>query len=520
MSMFIGKILEKTNTNEIQFVSRSHFKGSFVEIKMEHLNTEARIIAEITSKEVVNPYFERPSTINYLKEEDESIKNYSLYLVKAKPLALFNDGKIEEVNFPPLPGSNVFEAQDSDILKALRLPSEGMEIGVLKGHNLPLKISYIDCFKTHISIVGQTGSGKSYFAAKLALELVKIKQKVKNPKDIAIPIIFDTSGEYSKDYIIPSDHSQVGLILSAITIGEHHFPILNESHLWLLNEIYEIDYKLENEILKLLNGQAQKELENDLNKKQQVGIFETSSLKDLEEISTSKISSTKQLANVLEKYISLHNKLNPKDNITPPYGVLSKLRKINLKIKKSDDIDFVHELSNGIVVDLSKQDDLIERQIAIKLFLYEILEAARLKKLNRRLVIFLDEAHNYVPSVYNSLCKDEILRVAREGRKYGLTLCLISQRPRWVDPTALSQCGNVFIFRIQNSDDQKHIFNSASLPDSIQKINIARLETGEMLIAGDVVYNPLICSVSDIDLSFIPGERKRLKENILNRPGA
>lgn len=124
-----------------------------------------------------------------------------------------------------------------------------------------------------------------------------------------------------------------------------------------------------------------------------------------------------------------------------------------------------------------------------------------------------------MPSVYKSFCKEEILRLAREGRKYGITLCLISQRPRWVDPTALSQCGNLFIFKIQNSDDKKYIFDSASLPDSIRDINIAKFKMGEMIITGDVVNQPVYCVVSPIDTDFISLSANKNKERVMKKSG-
>jgi len=155
------------------------------------------------------------------------------------------------------------------------------------------------------------------------------------------------------------------------------------------------------------------------------------------------------------------------------------------------------------------------RQITMLLFLRQLYEAARAKKLKSKIVLFIEEAHNYVPSVYKSFCKEEILRLAREGRKYGITLCLISQRPRWVDPTALSQCGNIFIFRIQNTDDKKHIFDSASLPDTLKDINIAKFKTGEMIITGDVVNYPINCLVSQLDNDFISSESDRIKDKYI-----
>jgi hypothetical protein len=143
------------------------------------------------------------------------------------------------------------------------------------------------------------------------------------------------------------------------------------------------------------------------------------------------------------------------------------------------------------------------------IFLRQIYDYAKSNKSRNKILLFIDEVHNYAPSVYKSFCKDEILKIAREGRKYGLMLCLISQRPRWVDPTALSQCGNIFIFRIQNSDDKNNLFNSVALPDKTINANISKFNRGEALVCGDIVNNPLICSVAEIDESFLNEESKR-----------
>jgi hypothetical protein len=87
-------------------------------------------------------------------------------------------------------------------------------------------------------------------------------------------------------------------------------------------------------------------------------------------------------------------------------------------------------------------------------------------------------------------------------------LCLLSQRPRRVDPTALSQCGNTFIFKIQNADDKKHIFDSISLPDRLLNASIARFNVGESMVCGDIVNSPMLCTITEIDNSFLNSEIK------------
>jgi len=511
----LGKVLEKADSDLFQFVSTKYFHNRFVKVRMNHISENTRIIGEIISIESVNPYFEKPTIIRYVEEQDEDIALQSLYLAKVKPLALIQNGQPKEVDFPPSPGSNVFKADESDIRLALDLEEKGIDIGYLKGSNLPFKISPGKLLRTHISILGQTGSGKSYLAAKIATEFLKLRPYADVPSQIAVPIIFDSSGEYSGGYDL-GGQKELSLIMKTISIGEHHFPLLNEKYLSLFYDIYSIDEKQESELRVWLSSATDINPITEIKQGSQQSLLKQQDVKHLiEEFCQLRINSTKQFANNLEDYIKKHNKLQPTEKFSIPYNAISKMRKYNLKVKKTDDMDIIEQLSNGLIVNLSDQDNYDERQITMLLFLRQLYEAAKAKKLNSKIVLFIEEAHNYVPSVYKSFCKEEILRLAREGRKYGIILCLISQRPRWVDPTALSQCGNIFIFRIQNSDDKKHIFDSVSLPDALKDINIAKFKTGEMITTGDVVNHPMNCLVSQIDNNFVSLQRGRIKDKYM-----
>ncbi len=77
--------------------------------------------------------------------------------------------------------------------------------------------------------------------------------------------------------------------------------------------------------------------------------------------------------------------------------------------------------------------------------------------------VVCEEAHRYVPanpSAGFEPCKRAIAKIAKEGRKYGASLCIVTQRPAEIDPTILSQCNTVFALRMSNDKDQ-HIVQSA-----------------------------------------------------------
>lgn len=109
--------------------------------------------------------------------------------------------------------------------------------------------------------------------------------------------------------------------------------------------------------------------------------------------------------------------------------------------------------------------------------------------------LFCDEAHLYIPERAGRDGVDDISvgifeRIAKEGRKYGVGLVVISQRPSEVNRTVLSQCNNVIAMRLTNGDDQSVI--RRLLPDSLGGFGdlLPVLDVGEALVVGDASLLP------------------------------
>ncbi|WP_058555213.1 ATP-binding protein [Thiohalocapsa sp. ML1] len=118
------------------------------------------------------------------------------------------------------------------------------------------------------------------------------------------------------------------------------------------------------------------------------------------------------------------------------------------------------------------------------------------------IALFCDEAHLYIPERASSASADEISvgifeRIAKEGRKYGVGLVVISQRPSEVNRTVLSQCNNVIAMRLTNGDDQSVI--KRLLPDSLGGFGdlLPVLDIGEALVVGDASLLPTRVVVSE-----------------------
>jgi DNA helicase HerA-like ATPase len=111
------------------------------------------------------------------------------------------------------------------------------------------------------------------------------------------------------------------------------------------------------------------------------------------------------------------------------------------------------------------------------------------------IALFCDEAHLYIPERQSSgggeaFAVDAFERIAKEGRKYGIGLVVISQRPSEVNRTVLSQCNNLVAMRLTNGDDQNVV--RRLLPDSLGGFSdlLPVLDTGEALVVGDASLLP------------------------------
>ncbi len=166
---------------------------------------------------------------------------------------------------------------------------------------------------------------------------------------------------------------------------------------------------------------------------------------------------------------------------------------------------------NNILKDKSNQITIID----MSLLSYEVLEtitgligrlildfASRIEDRGKfPLVLVLEEAQNYIPEINRkdrvSISKKVFERIAREGRKYGISLVVSSQRPSELSKTVLSQCNSFLIHRLQNPDDQKYIRQlvSAANEDILSQLPI--LPQQHAIVMGDAVRTPVQVKIND-----------------------
>jgi hypothetical protein len=373
-------------------------------------------------------------------------------------------------------------------------------------------------FQRHAVIVGSTGSGKSWCVAKLIEQIAKLP--------MANSILFDIHGEYSGP-----DFKEVGI---------HHLKIANPADLGksgnLENNVLMLPYWLltYEEMLAMLLDRS------DSNAPNQAMIFSKTvfNAKEnyLESIGDTTFSGNitidspvpYKITDVLQKIEELDEQMIPgaktgSEKQGPFNGKMTRfIQRLQAKIEDkrlgfmfqiSDDelhIDWMTKLceclmhgsdcketKNGVkIIDFSEvPSDVLPLVIGLVARLVFSVQQWTATESRHPICLFCDEAHLYIPEKTNQDSASELglknfERIAKEGRKYGVSLTVISQRPAEVNRTVLSQCNNFIALRLSNAEDQaviKKLFpdNLAGLTDMLPILDI-----GEALIVGDASLLP------------------------------
>lgn len=158
--------------------------------------------------------------------------------------------------------------------------------------------------------------------------------------------------------------------------------------------------------------------------------------------------------------------------------------------------DWVGGVNPITILDLSGAPSSVLNELigALLRILYDSLFWAR--KLpdggrERPLLVVLEEAHAYLSKENSGTAARAVKRIAKEGRKYGVGMMVVSQRPSEIDSTILSQCGTFFAMRLTNDTDRGHITGAAS--DNLKGLfeMLPILRTGEAIIVGEAVSLPV-----------------------------
>lgn len=379
----------------------------------------------------------------------------------------FRESKVlKNIRTPFSNDAKIEVAKDSFIEKTVGLNTNDDDyIGMLE-HHKDLKIS-LDLKKTitkHMAILAKSGAGKSYTVGVILEEVIK--------KNIPI-VILDPHSEYSS-IKYPNTNKKDIERLEKLGLKPQGF----------LNQIkeYSPDTKVNMQcepitldIARLKPQDLMESLPQKLSPAQQSLIFNV-------------LSTLNNRVNFDELIFHISNEeSNSKWSLIT---LLETLKKLNIYSTNPTPLNKIVKHKQVSIISLKGVEPYVQETFVAGL-LKDLFEARKKEEIPPFLLV-LEEAHNFCPERGMGETKSsKIIRtLAGEGRKFGVGLCVISQRPAKVDKNVVSQCTTQILLKITNPNDIKSVISSSEGVDSDSENEIQKLNIGTCLLTG-VIDIPL-----------------------------
>ncbi|MCD6409199.1 MAG: ATP-binding protein [Candidatus Verstraetearchaeota archaeon] len=356
-----------------------------------------------------------------------------------------------------------------------------IRLGVLRSkHDVEVRVNVDAVLSKHLAILGSTGSGKSNTVAVLIDRVVSIGGQV---------LVVDSHGEYvnlelAQGEVLPVQAKINPLqiapsMLADILIAE---PAPEQRRL-LRRAIREVN-KLYNDFLRGGMQAARSE-----------GMIKAFIEQAEGEIQVEDCDYLKTLYGYLLREMMTQNNKREQERYEK---VLSKLEDDMVEfgdiisLEASDPTALLHP-GRAVILDVSEMPQK-GRDEVVSHVAYQLLRRAARREILPTLLI-VEEAHLYLATNLNTRAKRSLEKIAREGRKYGVGLVIVSQRPRGIDPNVLSQVNSICVLRIRQPEDQRHIKESSEWFTEDMYSALPTLETGESVLLGEWVKMPVAVKI-------------------------
>jgi len=356
-----------------------------------------------------------------------------------------------------------------------------VRIGVLRSHrDVEVKVNVDAILSRHLAVLGSTGSGKSNLVAVLVDRIASLGGQV---------IIIDSHGEYSDMDFASKDVEPVHfkakinplkvspMVLASTLIPEAAATKQRNLLRKAIRELNSLYTKSGSE-----RAEAEKkiaELVQKADKELEVEVEDTSGRRYL-----------KALYALVMKMRDSSSSSVRRDVFD---SILLKLEKsiVEYDVYSTDVVDPVDLLKPATVVDVdvSLLPDAARDEV-VSYICRQVLQRAMTGKLLPTLIV-VEEAHLYVRSDSDSAAKQAIERIAREGRKYGVGLVIVSQRPKGIDPNVLSQMNSLCVLKIVQPEDQAYVKQYSEWMTDEMLAALPTLERGEAILLGEWVRMPV-----------------------------
>lgn len=475
---------------------------------------------------------------------DEKKASGRTFVIEANPLGIIeNDSFTRGGDSLTIPPTKVLPAKKQDIEAIFNVSIKKDEkfyfSKLVQDLTINTPVNGNKFFNKHFAIVGSTGSGKSHTVTKVLQNAINAKLGQYDGLNNSHIVLFDIHGEYKEafpganhinsqnikipywlfdsdelaDLFIESNednsHNQVSQFRYAVTENKKkENPTLPKDKIYFdsplrfkIDEVITYIKNMNNELINKKNNRYPTTKSGEVVKNRIPKYFECDL--EFEKVSSDYVNGpyTGDFERFILRLETIRN--NPRLQF-----LFNDVESLRLEDILRQFIGYTKsELSNISIIDLSgipfEVLSITVSLISRILFEYGYYYKRLLMNdvdCETPLLLVYEEAHKYVPKsslVKYRASKTAIERIAKEGRKYGVTLGIISQRPSEISETIFSQCNNFVAMRLTNPDDQNYV--KRLLPDSLGNLTdtLPSLKTGEALLIGDAVALPSIVKIDE-----------------------
>ena len=491
----LGVVIGVTNTGYVLFEGKEPIGlGEYVIIT---INDNKKILGVVESCLIKSDALEDIS--NYQEALESKIvaeinkrdKSFKINVKILGLLDLLKQSKVILPEIPPLPGTEVFRANKEDLKEIFNPEDESwLKIGtLLRNSYVNVKINVNKLATRHLGILAMTGMGKSNLVSIIAKAISEIPGTM---------VIFDYHDEYR--FLNGDNINFVQAQINPRLLTAEKFA-----------EVIEIrdNADIQNSILL-------KAFDNDDLKKKIEDNFWDNLENNIKEIGIKEKRFTTSAERVLDKIKEARRRF---DNILIPnsFDPVSHIKEGKLNIINL--IEFTEKQAN-VAIAFYLESILYQRKISKTKNTQSKNNIEKQILFHSPIIVVIEEAHVFIPKNENTDTKYIASKVAREGRKFGVGLVIVSQRPRALDPNVLSQMGSLSIMKIVQQEDQSQIWSTSEAINAKIIEQLPSLNPGEALFVGQWVNLPSFIKIDEIkerSMGKDPEPVKEWKNTLINR---
>ncbi|CAJ37871.1 ATP-binding protein [Methanocella arvoryzae] len=476
-------VVRDVEENEITFVSPHKFKtGEFVAYKDRWVDPERYVLCRVTYSKSLKTFpdeFIEAADINpkdLMQFAGMDTEEYDHHLMTALVVGYFNE-KLQEFKHPramPDSGETIYMAGPEVLKNISKVQAEARgaaALGTIPGTDVPVVVSVKDIVSQHVSVIASTGSGKSYTIGVLLEEMMK-------PNNRAAILVVDPHGEYS-------------------TLSE----MVNKP------EFRDGDYQ---PTVKIYRKESLKIKITELELDDLLGILDLS--EKMQHFFVTGFFNWRNGPH--HKKSDLRREIEVQRNPTNESTIDAILWRFDSVMRRGIFEDHLHTQLAELfapgqltVLDLSGIGES-DQQLIVSVLLRRLFDA-REGTVNQRYAeneerylpyptfVVLEEAHRYAPQNGEAKSKRVLKTILSEGRKFGIGVCMVSQRPAKLDSDSLSQCMSQITMRIINPVDQSQIASSIESMSRELLDELPALARGEAIVSGVAINTPVLVKIRE-----------------------